>query len=48
MTILQDLLIMLLFKEFRLFVLAFNNTIQDIAGNPINNTANRVQRDSHK
>ena len=31
----------------RLFVLAFNTT-DDFAGNPINNTANRVQRDSHK
>ena len=31
----------------RLFVLAFNNTIEDVTGNPINNTANRVQRDSH-
>ena len=32
----------------RLFVLAFNNTTEDVAGNPINNTANRVQRDSHR
>ena len=32
----------------RLFVLAFNNTTQNVAGNPINNTANRVQRDSHR
>ena len=32
----------------RLFILAFNNTIEDVAGNPINNTANRVQRDSHR
>ena len=31
----------------RLFVLAFNNTTENVAGNPINNTANRVQRDSH-
>ena len=30
----------------RLFVLAFNNTAGNVAGNPINNTANRVQRDS--
>ena len=30
----------------RLFVLAFNDTTQNVAGNPINNTANRVQRDS--
>ena len=27
----------------RLFVLAFNNTTENVAGNPINNTANRVQ-----
>ena len=26
----------------RLFVLAFNNATEDVAGNPINNTANRV------
>ena len=32
----------------RLFVFAFNNTTEDVAGNPINNTANRVQRDSHR
>ena len=32
----------------RLFVLAFNNTTEDVAGNTINNTANRVQRDSHR
>ena len=32
----------------RLFVLAFNNTTQNVANNPINNTANRVQRDSHR
>ena len=32
----------------RLFVLAFNNTTENVAGNPINNTANRVQRDSHR
>ena len=32
----------------RLFVLAFNNTTEDVAGNPINNTANRVQRESHR
>ena len=32
----------------RLFVLAFNNTTQDVANNPINNTANRVQSDSHR
>ena len=32
----------------RLFVLAFNNTTEDVAGNPINNTANRVQRYSHR
>ena len=32
----------------RLFVLAFNNTTQNVAGNPTNNTANRVQRDSHR
>ena len=32
----------------RLFALAFNDTTQNVAGNPINNTANRVQRDSHK
>ena len=32
----------------RLLALAFNNTTQDVAGNPINNTANRVLRDSHR
>ena len=32
----------------RLFVLAFNNTTVNVAENPINNTANRVQRDSHR
>ena len=32
----------------RLFVLAVNNTAQNVAGNPSNNTANRVQRDSHR
>ena len=32
----------------RLFVLAFNNTTEDVAGNPINNTAKRVQRDGHR
>ena len=31
-----------------LFVLAFNNTTQNVANNPINNAANRVQRDSHR
>ena len=32
----------------RLFVLAFNNTTEDVAANPINNTANRGQRGSHR
>ena len=32
----------------RLLVLAFNNTTKNVAGNPINNTANRVQRNSHR
>ena len=32
----------------KLFVAAFNNTTEDVSGNPINNTANRVQRDSHR
>ena len=32
----------------RLFVLAFNNTTQNVVGNPINKAANRVQRDSHR
>ena len=32
----------------RLFVLAFNDTTQNVAGNPVNNTANRVQRNSHR
>ena len=31
----------------RLFVLAFNNTQATIPDNPINNTANRVERNSH-
>ena len=31
-----------------LFVLAFNNTTEDVAGNPINKTANRFQRDNHR
>ena len=30
----------------RLFALAFNDTTQNVAGNPISNTANRIQRDS--
>ena len=30
----------------RLFVFAFNKTTENVAGNPINNTANRVQRES--
>ena len=32
----------------RLFVIAFNNTSQNVTGNPINVTANRIQRDSHR
>ena len=32
----------------KLYVPAFNNTTENVAGNPINNTANRVQRDSHR
>ena len=32
----------------RLFVLAFNNPTQNVADNPVNNTANRGQRDSHR
>ena len=38
----------------RLFVLAFNNTTENVAGNPINDTANSVrkittgQRDDYK
>ena len=32
----------------RLFVLAFNNTTENVANNPIDNTANRVERNSHK
>ena len=32
----------------RLFVLDFNNTTADVADNPINQIANRVQRDSYK
>ena len=32
----------------RLFVLAFNNTTVNVPNNPINNTNNRVVRDSHK
>ena len=32
----------------RFFALAFNDTTENIAGNPINSTANRVQRDSHR
>ena len=31
----------------RLFLLAFNNTQATIPDNPINNTANRVERNSH-
>ena len=31
----------------RLFVLAFNNTTVNIPDNPINNTTNRVERNSH-
>ena len=32
----------------KLFVLALNNATEDVAGNPISNTANRAQRDSHR
>ena len=32
----------------RLFVLAFNNTTVTVPNNPINNTNNRVLRNSHK
>ena len=32
----------------RLFVLAFNNTTEDVANNRMINTANRVLRDSHR
>ena len=32
----------------RSFVLAFNNTVVDIANNPINNTNNRVDRKSYR
>ena len=32
----------------RLFVFAFNNTTEDVAGNSISNTTNGVQRDSHR
>ena len=32
----------------RILVLAFNNTTQNVAGNSINNIANRVQRDSNR
>ena len=32
----------------RLFVFAFIDTTENVAGNPSNNTANRVQRDSHR
>ena len=32
----------------RLSVLVFNGTTQNVAGNPINNTANRVQTDSYR
>ena len=32
----------------RLFILPFNNTTENVAGNPIKNTANGVQRDSHR
>ena len=31
----------------RLFFLAFNNTIADVANNPINNINHRVERNSH-
>ena len=39
---------MLLFKELRLFVLAFNSSTVNVPNDPINNTNNRVLRDSHK
>ena len=32
----------------RLFVLDFSNTTADVAGNPINNTNDRVRKDSHR
>ena len=38
---------MLLFKELRLFVLAFNSSTVNVPNDPINNTNNRVLRDSH-
>ena len=31
-----------------MFVLAFNNTSATIPNNPINNTANKVKRNSHR
>ena len=47
MKIFQDFLSMLP-RVNRLSVLAFNNTTRDVANYPINNTSNRVQRDSHR
>ena len=38
---------MLLFKELRLFVLALNSSTVNVPNDPINNTNNRVLRDSH-
>ena len=32
---------------FRLFVLAFNNTNATIPNNPVNNTTNIIERNSH-
>ena len=32
----------------RLFLLAFNNTTVDVASNPIDNTDNRVEKNSHR
>ena len=32
----------------RLFVLAFNNTTEDVANNPINNVANTVQKEGYR
>ena len=46
---LQDFLLMLLFKGLIDFLfLPLITLLKNVTGNPINNTANRVQRDSHR
>ena len=45
-TILQHVLLMLLFTEQKIVCFAFNNTAVSVPNDPINNTNNRVERNS--